>query len=289
MTAGGRLLDAGRTLLMGVLNVTPDSFSDGGAFDGPAAAVAHAIRLIEEGAAILDIGGESTRPGADRIDAAEQIRRVGEVIAGIRRHCDTPISIDTTLAAVARAALDLGADAVNDVSACEEDEGMLPLLVERGCGVILMHRVAPPGEDRYSTELHHGHIAGDVVAEVREALLAKATRAVQLGLDRESIALDPGLGFGKTVRQNWALVARCGEIADLGFPLLVGASRKSFVGKASGVSDPAHRIIGSAVAAAIAWAGGARIVRAHDVAATREALGAAQAAVDAAADRPIDG
>ena len=267
--------------LMAIVNVTPDSFSDGGAFPSAAAAASAAFGLVAEGAAILDIGGESTRPGADRIDAAEQIRRVVPVIDAIRRLSDVPISIDTTLAAVAEAALAAGADAVNDVSAAEEDEGMLPLVARRRCGIVLMHRVLPPDRDRYSTELSGlaaPPIGGDIVDAVRERLLACADRALRAGIDRDAIALDPGLGFGKTVEQNWALVARSGELADLGFPLLVGASRKSFIGRASGVDDPAKRVVGSAMAAAIAWSGGARILRVHDVAATREALGVAMAA-----------
>jgi dihydropteroate synthase len=277
----GRLLSIEPWAIMGILNATPDSFSDGGRHLDPEGAARHGLRLAEHGAAILDIGGESTRPGAERVEAAEQIRRVIPVIRELRRHTDIPISIDTTRAAVAQAALDAGADAVNDVSSAEEDEAMLALIAEWGCGIVLMHRVQPPDADRYSTELHTPPLSGDVLEVVGERLLASADRAISAGIARESIALDPGLGFGKTVGQNWALIARSGELANLGFPLLVGASRKSFVGKASGVTEPAGRVVGSAVAAAIAWAGGARIIRTHDVAATREALGVAAAAIEA--------
>jgi dihydropteroate synthase len=283
LLARGRRLPLEPWAIMGIVNVTPDSFSDGGDFTDAHTAASHALVLAEEGAAIIDVGGESTRPGAERVSADEQIRRVVPAIEAIRRASDIPISIDTTLAAVARAALDAGADAVNDVSAAEEDEAMLALVADRGCGIVLMHRIAPPDRDRYSTELQVAPISGDIVEAVRDDLLAAAHRALSAGIARESIALDPGLGFGKTVEQNWALIARSGELADLGYALLIGASRKSFIGRASGVAEPARRVVGSAVAAAIAWSGGARIIRTHDVAAAREALGVASAAIAATA------
>jgi dihydropteroate synthase len=269
---------------MGILNVTPDSFSDGGEFADPVRAADRALAMVAEGASIIDVGGESTRPGAARVGAAEQIRRVRPVIEAIRRVSDVPISVDTTRADVANAAIDAGADAVNDVSAGEEDEAMLALVASRRTGVVLMHRVVPPERERYSTEIRSAPISGDILIAVRDRLLVLAERALSLGIEHDAIALDPGLGFGKTVEQNWALIARSGELADLGFPLLIGASRKSFVGSASGVADPAQRVVGSAVAAAIAWSGGARIIRTHDVAATREALGVASAAVGALVD-----
>lgn len=283
LLAGGRSLALEPYALMGILNVTPDSFSDGGAFGSTEAAVDHALAMIAEGASIIDVGAESTRPGATRVPAAEQIARAVPVIRALRSRSEVPISIDTTLAAVAEAALDAGADAVNDVSAGDEDDAMVPLVARRGCGLVLMHRLAPPDRDRYSTEYAASPIAGEIVATVRDRLLAAADRALGLGIPKASIALDPGLGFGKTVEQNWALIARSGELADLGFPLLIGASRKSFVGRVTGVDDPTKRVIGSAVAAAIAWSGGARIIRTHDVRATREALGAAAAALAAQA------
>lgn len=283
LLAGGRALALEPYAIMGILNVTPDSFSDGGAFPSTDAAVEHALAMISEGATIIDVGAESTRPGATRVPAAEQIARAVPVIRAMRVRSDVAISIDTTLAAVAEAALDAGADAVNDVSAGDEDDAMLPLVARRGCGLVLMHRVAPPDRDRYSTEYAASAIGGEIVATVRDRLLAAADRALGLGIPKASIALDPGLGFGKTVEQNWALIARSGEFADLGFPLLIGASRKSFVGRVTGVEDPVKRVVGSAVAAAIAWSGGARIIRTHDVQATREALAAAAAALAAQA------
>ncbi|MBL9150747.1 MAG: dihydropteroate synthase [Phycisphaerae bacterium] len=268
--------------LMGILNVTPDSFSDGGAHLDVAAAVERARAMHAEGAAILDVGGESTRPGAARIDAAEQRRRVEPVVREIRRALpDVAITIDTTLADVAAAALDAGADGVNDVSAGTEDERMLPLVVRRDVGIVLMHRVLPPGDDRYSHAHASSLVGGDVVERVHAWAVRRGAEAQSLGIDADRIVIDPGLGFGKTVDENWSLIARSGELASAGYPLLVGASRKSFVGHVTGVKDPAHRVAGSLIAAAIAFAAGAAIIRTHDVRATREALLATGAALRA--------
>jgi dihydropteroate synthase len=255
-----------------VINATPDSFSDGGQFADAEEAAQHALALVEQGAAIIDVGGESTRPGAHRVDAEEQVRRVVPVIARIRMRSNVVISVDTTQAAVAEAALEAGADIVNDVSAGTEDPALLPLVARRGAGLVLMHRLAPPGEDSYSDRYEKEPSYGDVVRSVGDFLLARAEAAMQAGVAREAIALDPGLGFGKSVAQNFELVARTSEIAALGFPVLVGASRKSFLGSVSGRTDPEQRIIGSVVAAVAAYGGGARLVRAHDVGAHREAL-----------------
>ena len=258
--------------IMGVVNATPDSFSDGGQFANPEEAAQFALQLVDEGASIIDIGGESTRPGAARVDAEEQVRRVVPVIARVRSRSNVAITVDTTLAAVADAALEAGADAVNDVSAACEDPAMLPLVARRGAGLVLMHRLAPPGEDSYSDRYAEAPIYDDVVREVASFLLMRAEMAMAAGVAREAIALDPGLGFGKSVAQNYELLARTSELAALGFPVLVGASRKSFLGAVSGRADPEQRIVGSIVAAVAAYGGGARIIRAHDVGAHREAL-----------------
>lgn len=268
--------------IMGIVNATPDSFSDGGQFADAEEAAEFALALVDEGAAIIDVGGESTRPGSARVDAQTQIRRVVPVISRIRSRSNVAISVDTTQAAVAEAALEAGADAVNDVSAGAEDPAMFRLVARKGAGLILMHRLAAPGDDHYSDRHSEPPIYDDVVREVASFLLARAEMAMAAGVERECIALDPGLGFGKTVAQNYELLARTGEIAALGFPVLVGASRKSFLGAVSGRADPVQRIVGSVVAAVAAYGGGARIIRAHDVGAHREALLVAQAVLKGA-------
>lgn len=277
-----RVLSLDPFSIMGVVNMTPDSFSDGGQFASAEEAADHAIGLVEQGATIIDVGGESTRPGAARVPAAEQIRRVAPVIARIRARSGVAISVDTTLAEVAEAALEAGADAVNDVSAGGEDARMFPLVARRGAGLVLMHRLLPPGEDSYSDQYQRAPEYGDVVRDVASYLLSRAEMAMAAGVARESIAVDPGLGFGKSVAQNFELLARTSELAALGFPVLVGASRKSFLGAVSGRSDPEQRIVGSVVAAVAAYGGGARIVRAHDVGAHREALLVAHAVLKGA-------
>ena len=282
--ARGRRLPIEPWAVMGILNATPDSFSDGGAHASAEAAADAALAMVEAGAAIVDVGGESTRPGAARIPAGEQLRRVLPVIDAIRRQSEIAISVDTTLAAVAEAALDAGADAINDVSAGSEDPQLLHLAGAfggEGCGLVLMHRLLPPGEDRYSHEHATPPAYGDVVSEVGSFLLARVSVAEAAGVDPASIVLDPGLGFGKSVDQNFALLARLGELAALGRPLLVGTSRKSFIGAVTGVAEPARRGIGSAVAACAAWSAGARIIRTHAVAETIEALRTMQALIRA--------
>lgn len=282
-TAGSdRVVSLDPFAIMGVVNVTPDSFSDGGQFTGPEEAAQFALQLVEEGASVIDIGGESTRPGAARVDAEEQVRRVVPVIARVRSRSGVAITVDTTSAAVAEAALEAGADAVNDVSAGCEDPAMFALVARRGAGLVLMHRLAPPGEDSYSDRYAEAPIYDDVVREVASFLLMRAELAMAAGVARESIVLDPGLGFGKSVAQNYELLARTSELVALGMPVLVGASRKSFLGAVSGRADPEQRIIGSVVAAVAAYGGGARIIRAHDVGAHREALLVAHAVLKGA-------
>lgn len=267
-----RVLSLDPFAIMGVVNMTPDSFSDGGQFATVEEALHHALQLVEEGAAIIDVGGESTRPGAEPVAADEQIRRVVPLIARLRGRSNVAISIDTTSSAVAHAALEAGADIVNDVSAGTDDSGMFRLVAKRGAGLILMHRLVAPSDDSYSDRYPKEPSYGDVVRDVCDSLIERADAAIAAGIARDAIAVDPGLGFGKSVSQNYELLARTSEIAALGFPVLIGASRKSFLGAVSGRSDPEQRIIGSVVAAVAAFGGGARIVRAHDVGAHREAL-----------------
>ena len=262
-----RELDLSTPQIMGILNVTPDSFSDGGLHESMEQAVAHADRMIAEGATLIDIGGESTRPGAERIDASVQCDRVLPVITEIVLRHDVPISIDTTRAEVASAALDAGASIINDVSAGREDADMLPLAAERGCGLVLMHRLRPPGEDCWSDAYEHDpDYGGDVVVAVRDWLLARAGVVEAAGVDRASICLDPGLGFGKSVAQNWQLVERFAAMVETGYPILAAASRKSFIGAATGVTSPADRGAGSAAVTVLQVAAGARLLRVHDVA-----------------------
>lgn len=268
----GSTLPLTPAIVMGIVNVTPDSFSDGGRYETVDAAVAHGRELLGLGATILDVGGESTRPGAERVDASEQIRRVVPVIAALKAVTGAILSIDTTNSRVAAAAIEAGASIVNDVSAGTEDPAILRLAAGTKAGLVLMHRVLPPETDRYSTAQRRSLLRGDPVRAVGDALLERAHVALGAGVLPSALALDPGFGFGKTVEENWHLLARLGELADLGYPLMVGLSRKSFIGAAIGEADPQRRAVGSAVAAALAYAAGAAILRVHDVAETRQAV-----------------
>ena len=265
----------GWPMLMAIVNVTPDSFSDGGSFDGPAAAVQHAMRCIDAGAAIVDVGGESTRPGAAPVAVLEQVRRTVPVIEALAR-AGTPaaLSIDTTSAEVARQAIAAGADIVNDVSAGQDDPRMFETCAAAGCGLVLMHRLRRPSEDSYSHQYAKAPDYGDVVVAVRDALSRRVDAAIAAGVARDAIAIDPGLGFGKGVDDNWSLIRRLDEIASLGHPVLVGASRKSFIGAAAGISDPRARDPASAEAAVECVRRGAAILRVHDVPIHRSALDA---------------
>lgn len=259
---------------MGILNVTPDSFHDGGLYATTEAAVDQAMILLDEGADIIDVGGESTRPGAERIDPEEQIRRTRDVIQGIRSRSDVVISIDTTRSEVARAGLDAGADVVNDVSAGTEDDELLELVAERGCGVVLMHRVCPPERDSWSDQYPSEPDFGPegVVESVRAHLEERVRLAVSIGVSAEQILLDPGLGFGKSVRQNLRLLEDLPRVLQLGRPVLIGASRKSFIGAVTGSGGPESRLPGSLASAVLAVERGARVLRCHDVRETREAI-----------------
>lgn len=266
-------IDLGAPVIMGILNATPDSFSDGGRPRD--ALIGHGLRMLEEGATILDVGGESTRPGAQRISAGEQIDRVVPVIEQLASS-GAIISVDTTLGEVARAALDAGAVIVNDVSGGSDDPDLLVAAAERECGLVLMHRLHAPVDDRYSTAWEREPDYGtDVVAVVRESVMADAARAESVGVAPESIVIDPGLGFGKSVGQNFELMDRISALTAGRHAVLVGASRKSFIGAATGVEDPASRLAGSLAAAVAMAERGVRLFRVHDVAAHREALSVA--------------
>jgi dihydropteroate synthase len=264
--------------LMGILNVTPDSFSDGGRFLDPQRAVEHALQLVEDGAAIIDIGGESTRPGARRVDAAEQIARTQPVIRSLREQSDVLISIDTTRYAVAEAALEAGADIINDVSAGREDPAIVKLAAARRCGLIIMHRRTSPEQDSFSNAYAQAPEYGDVVRDVCVFLLDRAAAAEACGVATDAIMLDPGLGFGKTVDQNWELIARSAEFVQTGYPVLAAASRKSFIGAVTGQDDPSGRVCGSLAATVLQYVAGIRVFRVHDVAAQFEVLAVTGAA-----------
>jgi dihydropteroate synthase len=274
--APGRIrLRDGATILfpavMGVLNVTPDSFSDGGQFLDPDRAAAHALEMAAAGADIIDIGGESTRPGGARaVSADEELRRVMPVLERLRGRLAVPISIDTRKAAVARTAIEAGAAIINDVSAMESDPGMAKLAARTGAAVVLMHMRGGP-EDHMKFARYR-----DVVSEVAEYLAARARFAIRAGVARSRIILDPGIGFAKLARHNLALLHGLPSLCALGYPVLVGSSRKTFIRRIAGdsVRDIAF---GTAAADALAVAAGASIVRVHDPAAARAAVRSAAA------------
>ncbi|MBS0537716.1 MAG: dihydropteroate synthase [Proteobacteria bacterium] len=250
---------------MAIVNVTPDSFSDGGERLDPAQAIDDGLRFVAEGADILDVGGESTRPGSQPTSPDEELRRILPVVEGLARR-NAVVSIDTRRAIVARAALDAGAKIVNDVSALRDDAAMLPLVAQRDADVVLMHRRGLP-ENTFA-----GPKYADVVEEIRQFLVERAEACAAGGVKRERIALDPGLGFGKSVAQELELIAATGRFADTGYPVLVGCSRKSFIGKLTGIDKPADRDPASAWLSGEAVRHGAAIVRVHNVVATRQVL-----------------
>jgi len=255
---------------MAILNVAPDSFFDGGRYCGVAEALAHARTLIGEGADLIDIGGESTRPGSRPVTLEEERRRVVPVVVALRAETALPISVDTTKAAVAAEALAAGADLVNDVSAGRLDPAMLSVVAGHGAGIVLMHMQGTP------ETMQRDPVYDDVVREVLEFLSERITAARAAGIAGDRILVDPGIGFGKRLEHNLALLAGLDRLAALGVPVVVGASRKTFLGALTGraVED---RLSASVAAAVVAVASGARVVRVHDVGATRAALAVAEA------------
>ncbi len=263
-----------RPVIAGILNLTPDSFSDGGRYLSPDSALAQADILVSEGAAILDLGGESTRPGSEPVPEAEELGRVLPVVEALtRRHPGIPVSVDTVKAAVARAALDAGAAIVNDVSAFRLDPAMAGVVAATGAGVILMHS---RGSVSTMARLDHAEYAPDVVTGVRDELAAALERALESGIAAERIVLDPGFGFAKTAEQNLALLDGLEALRPLGRALLVGPSRKRFLGSVTG-REVAERDVATAAACVLAWERGARLFRVHQVGVTRDALAVAHA------------
>jgi dihydropteroate synthase len=266
----GRALATERPLVMGILNLTPDSFSDGGMLQTVDAAFARAEALVAEGADLLDVGGESTRPHAHAVDTAEELQRVIPLIRALaERFPELPLSIDTVKSEVARAAVDAGAHIVNDVSGLRLDDAMARTCAEVGVGVVIMHS---RGDVHDMASYEHASYEGDPIEHVLVELRARVDVALAQGIDAASIAVDPGLGFAKRSEHSLRVLASLRRLAEWGFPIVVGASRKRFVGELSGVREPAARVHGSVGAALAAFERGARILRVHDVAATREAL-----------------
>ncbi|QNN22113.1 dihydropteroate synthase [Planctomycetales bacterium ZRK34] len=261
-----RVLKLDRPRLLGILNLTPDSFSDGGMYPSAQSAVLHAHQMIDDGADAIDLGAESTRPGAARIEADEQLARLLPVIEQLADQTRVPISIDTTRVKVAEAALDAGGSIINDVSAGRDDkDDMLRLIAERGCPIILMHMLGEPAtmqnDPRYD----------NVVADVLNFLLSRAEAAQQAGVKRQQIVIDPGIGFGKTLDHNLALLAGLDEFVAAGYPVLLGTSRKGFLGTITGARQPADRAAATAATTAIGVAAGVQMFRVHDVVPNRQA------------------
>jgi len=266
-----------RPYIVGILNVTPDSFSDGGRFMALPQALDQGLRMAAEGADLLDIGGESTRPGAPQVSEQEELDRVIPVVEELRREVGLPLSIDTSKSAVAREAVFAGADFVNDVSGLTFDAAMAGVVAASGAGLIIMHTRGRPVAMQQDTRY------ADLFSEVVASLNMSIEAAELAGVTRDRIAIDPGIGFGKDVAGNLELLRRTADLAELGCPVMLGTSRKSFIGRVLGKDDPSERLAGTLATVALGYARGARLFRVHDVAAAREAAWMAQAICKGAA------
>jgi dihydropteroate synthase len=255
-----------KTYVMGILNVTPDSFSDGGMFFEPDAAVKRGIEIAREGADIIDVGGESTRPGALGVSVDDEIGRVVPVIEGLAKKIDIPISIDTRKSETAEAAVKAGASIINDVSGLRDDERIASVAARHGAMLIVMHMKGTPADMQIAPEYK------DLIGEISEGLRASVSKALAAGVLKENIIIDPGIGFGKTAEHNLEILSRLGEFKRLGYPVCAGTSRKSFIGKVLDLPGTDDRLIGSIATAVIAAMNGADILRAHDVLQTRQAV-----------------
>lgn len=260
-----------KPLIMGILNVTPDSFSDGGKFNQLENALQQAFRMISEGATIIDIGGESTRPNSDSVSAEEQIERVVPIIKAIRQQSDILISIDTTLSLVAEAALNIGANIINDVSAGNDDAKMFNLAAQKNVPIILMHAKGKP------KTMQENPFYENVVEEVMLALMQRANEAIKTGIKKENIILDVGIGFGKRKQDNLDLLAQLSNFVALGFPVLLGTSRKRFMGAICDVTEPKELVTATAVTTALGVMSGVQLFRVHDVKENKQALDVAWA------------
>jgi len=260
-----------RPLIMGILNLTPDSFSDGGLFNNPDCAIEHALKMESEGADIIDIGGESTRPGARLVDADEELSRIMPVIERLSGRLSCAISVDTSKSSVARAAISGGAEIINDISGFNFDPQLADVAAKSGAAVVLMHTRGKPDEMQRNT------IYVDLMSEIAGELQNFVSRALEAGVARDRIAIDPGIGFGKDLSGNLEILRRLGELKSLGLPILVGTSRKSFIGTVLGQTAASGRLLGTAATVAISVSNGASILRVHDVRAMREAADMARA------------
>ena len=270
---GASTLDLTSGILMGILNVTPDSFSDGGRFSEPEKAISHGLALFSEGAALVDVGGESTRPGAPPVAPEEELARVLPVVEGLVAH-GVRVSIDTSKLEVVRATLEVGAEVVNDVRALRAP-GLAELAAEAGCGVVVVHMQGEPAD--MQRDPHYD----DVVGEVETFLLERVASLEEVGVAPECIAIDPGIGFGKTLEHNLALLAALDRFSSHGYPVVLGTSRKTFLGTLTGLADPYERDLPTAVTTALGYLSGARVFRVHDIPSSRHALAVASAIVKA--------
>jgi dihydropteroate synthase len=260
-----------KTMIMGVLNVTPDSFSDGGTFYSPEKAIEHGLKMAAEGADIIDIGGESTRPGSSYVPVNVELKRVIPVIQGLAKKIKIPLSIDTKKARVAKEAVEAGAEIVNDISALNGDKKMAETIAETRAGVVLMHmRGTPPNMQKGS--LAYNNLMGEIADYLKKSI----DKALKAGVREDSIAIDPGIGFGKSVTDNYAIIRKLDELKAIGMPIMIGTSRKSFIGKVTG-DDPGLRTEGTAATVAVAIMNGCHIVRVHDVAAMKKVVSVADA------------
>ena len=260
-----------KTLIMGILNVTPDSFSDGGLFYNQQKAVDHALQLVDEGADIIDVGGESTRPGAASVPAREELKRVIPVISAIAGKTKIPVSIDTTKSLVAKGATAAGAEIVNDISAGHKDRKMMQIVKNAGAAMILMHMRGTP-ENMQKGNLTYRYLMGEIIDYLRDGV----KRAIGEGIEKERLVIDPGIGFGKTPEDNYRIIRNLAELKTLGLPIMIGTSRKSFIGKVTG-DEPRERLEGTAATVVAAILNGCHIVRVHDVAAMKKVAAVADA------------
>ena len=265
-TCRRKMVIGDRSLVMGVINVTPDSFSDGGRFSSPAAAVEHGLKMVDEGADFIDIGGESTRPGAKPVSLMEELKRVIPVVKGLSGRIDVPLSVDTTKAEVAKAALDQGAEIINDISALRFDDSMPKVIAENSAAVILMHMRGTP-RTMQEGDLSYSSLCGEIIKFLRQQM----DRAVQSGVSPEQMMVDPGIGFGKTPGDNMKLLKHLSEFKVLGRPIVSGVSRKSFIGKVLG-GEPMERGEGTAAAVVVSIMNGSNVVRVHDVGAIKRVV-----------------